>query len=248
MSPRAASRSSASSNAPTEGMLVCLVDDDPQFRESALLLLRSVGIEARAYASAVKFLADLELPDDRPTVILLDACMPGMSGLSLLKQLREDGVTLPIILVTGYGDVELAARAMRFGALDVVTKPVSAERLLGVIQGAFNKIAGPSRTQAVALETTVAGFERLTKRERQILLLIVKGKPNKVVARDLGVSVRTIEAHRLKIMDKLQVKSIAQLVRLSLQHLQLDEQSNLVPPASADPTGPEQIPPKARRR
>lgn len=196
--------------------LVHVVDDDLEMRQSLHMLLRSVAIDGKTYASADEFLAGYQEVPDRPAVVLLDVRMPGMSGMSLLKQLRSDHASLPVIMITGHGDIDMAVRAMKLGARDFITKPFSAQTLLDRIQEVLGQAARATDAQNRA-EEAAKRLQGLTKREREVFERIVAGQSNKAVALGLGLSVRTVETHRARIMEKLGVKSLVDLVLLSIE-------------------------------
>jgi FixJ family two-component response regulator len=193
-----------------------LVDDDVEIRHSLSMLLRSMAMEVHTYASADDFLSGFRGAGDRPTVLLLDVRMPGMSGMTLLEQLRREHPSLPIILITGHGDIDMAVRAMKLGAMDFITKPFSAQSLLDRIQEVLRQSAHTTTATAVGAEEAAARLEALTPREREVFDRIVSGESNKVIAIDLGISVRTVESHRANIMDKLGANTLVDLVLLSV--------------------------------
>jgi FixJ family two-component response regulator len=195
--------------------LVYLVDDDLEVRESLGMLLRSVAMEVLTFPSADAFLDRLADPAGRPTILLLDVRMPGMSGMALLERLRAENPWLPIILITGHGDIDMAVRAMKLGAMDFITKPFSSQTLLDRIQEVLSHAAGQESTDSRPAEAA-ARLETLTPRERQVFERIVSGESNKVIAIDLGISVRTVESHRASIMDKLKASTLVDLVMLSV--------------------------------
>jgi len=195
--------------------LVHVVDDDLEMRQSLHLLLRSVSIDGKTYESADDFLARYQEQPDRPSVLLLDVRMPGMSGMTLLKQLRCEHSYLPIIVITGHGDIDMAVRAMKLGARDFITKPFSAQRLLDRIHEVLDQAERDCDVQMRAEDATKR-LQGLTRREREIFERIVSGQSNKAVAVDLGLSVRTVETHRARIMEKLGAKTLVDLVLLSM--------------------------------
>jgi FixJ family two-component response regulator len=199
----------------TDTPFIHLVDDDAEIRESLSMLLRSVAMEVQTYGSADQFLAEFRESDDRPTILLLDVRMPGLSGMTLLERLRVEHPTLPIILITGHGDIDMAVRAMKLGAVDFITKPFSAQRLLDRIQEVLCQTAESAAASVDAAEAS-ARLEALTPREREIFDRIVSGESNKVIAIDLAISVRTVESHRASIMEKLNAKTLVDLVLLSV--------------------------------
>ena len=195
--------------------LVHLVDDDPEIRRSLSLLLESVALETRTYASADEFLDGFEASLDRLAVVLIDVRMPGMSGMTLLERLRVEQPSLPIIVITGHGDIDMAVRAMKLGAMDFISKPFGPQDLLDRIQDALSKGAQTAARVASAREAA-ARLQTLTAREREIFDRIVSGEANKAIALDLGLSVRTVESHRASIMEKLGVRTLVDLVLLSV--------------------------------
>jgi two-component system, LuxR family, response regulator FixJ len=200
-------------NAPSFALVV---EDDAATRESLLLLLAADGWAVAGHASAEALLADPRLPE--ASCIVADVWLgPGMDGVALVAALRVRGVHAPLVLVTGHGDVELAVRAMRLGAVDFLEKPYPPERLLAALREA---VASPAR--ATPDPAAAALLERLTPRERDVLRCLVEGRANKAAAAALGISPRTVETHRAAIMDKLRVASFAELVRLSLAARLLD--------------------------
>jgi FixJ family two-component response regulator len=201
----------------TPAPLVHVVDDDLDMRQSLHMLLRSVAIDAKAYGSADEFLARYREQRDRPSVLLLDVRMPGMSGMTLLKHLRSVHASLPVIIITGHGDIDMAVRAMKLGARDFITKPFSAQKLLDRIQEVLDQAARDSDAQ-IRSEGAARRLEGLTRREREIFERIASGQSNKTVAHELGLSVRTVETHRARIMEKLESKTLVDLVLLSMEH------------------------------
>jgi two-component system, LuxR family, response regulator FixJ len=201
---------------------VFVVDDDEAVRSSLRLLLRSVGLPAVAYPSAQAFLAAYS--PDQPGCLVLDVRMPGMSGLELQHQLNRRGAIVPVIFITGHGDVPMAVEAMQEGAFDFVQKPFRDQELLERVNRALDK----DRTTREQLNQTGGTRERfasLTPREREVMLLMVDGKANKVMAGDLGVSQRTVEIHRARVMEKMEARSLAHLVRMAIDSGISTEQS-----------------------
>lgn len=194
--------------------MVFIVDDDPGILADFDTLLSSVRINCETYQSADEF---LEKYSPRPaSCLVLDIRLPGMSGLELQQKLNDMHVKLPIIMITGYADVEMAVTAMRHGAFDFIEKPFRDQVLLNSINSA---LAAGTQSQIEEHETSelVEKWRSLTTREREVAELVVSGKPNKVSAYELGVSQRTIEIHRARVMRKLSARSLADLVRMSLQ-------------------------------
>lgn len=193
--------------------VIYIVDDDEPIRKSLQLLMKSARYTSRSCASAREF---LECHDpSRPGCLVLDVRMPGMSGLELQEMLRETGIGIPVIIMTGHGDIPMAVRAMKAGALDFIEKPFDNQLLLDRIEQALQEAAEEQQRQQVAAEAAEL-LDRLTPRERETMDLLVEGKLNKQIAADLGISVRTVEAHRARIMEKLDVRSLSDLVRLSM--------------------------------
>ncbi len=190
-----------------------VIDDDDAVRSSLKLLLRSVKLPVAVYASAQEFLPKYSV--DQPGCLIVDVRMPGMSGLELQQQLNLRGAMIPVIFITGHGDISMAVEAMRHGAFDFLPKPFRDQDLLDRIQKALEKDAR-NRREVAQVERIRQQFESLTPREREVLELVTSGKANKVMAADLGVSQRTIEIHRARVMEKMQANSLAQLVRMVL--------------------------------
>jgi FixJ family two-component response regulator len=187
------------------------VDDDPSFRTAVTRLLRAAKYEVRGYRSASEFL-DSDPCD--PGCILLDLRMPGVNGLDLQQSLAQMEGRLPIIFLTGHGDIPASVRAMKAGAVDFLTKPVERATLLRAVQNALEFDATERKSRAILRELR-RSYETLTAREREVLAHVVSGKLNKQIAFDLGTSERTIKAHRGRIMDKLAIRSVAELVRIA---------------------------------
>lgn len=193
-----------------------VVDDHPEVRNALKLLLHSVRIDAEAYGSADEFLAAFSPDSDPPALVLLDVRMPGMSGMALLEQLRTQCPALPVIMITGHGDIDMAVRAMKLGATDFITKPFSAQALLDRIQDVLRRAAEAEGAET-AVSAATSRLEYLSAREREVFDRIVAGQSNKAIAINLGISVRTVESHRARVMDKLQAKSLVDLVLLSVE-------------------------------
>src|SRR5579864_601376 len=190
---------------------VFVVDDDEGVRNSLRFLLKSVGLTTVALASANEFLQAYK--PSQPGCLVLDVRMPGMSGLELQQQLNLRGAVIPVIFITGHGDVPMAVEAMQQGAFDFLQKPFRDQDLIDRIQRALER---DSRNR-IALDEHAKIRERLdslTPREREVLTLMTRGKPNKVMAAELGVSQRTVEIHRARVMEKSGAASLAQLVRM----------------------------------
>jgi len=192
---------------------VYIVDDDQAIRHAMEMLMRSVGLDYEIFHSGNDFLASHT--NDRAGCLVLDIRMPGLGGLELQDKLNEMGSTLPIIFITGHGDVPMAVEAMQKGAIDFIQKPFRDQELLDRIGEAVK--ADLERRTAREEQHTVRGrIKNLTNREREVLDLVVTGKPNKVIAYELGVSQRTVEIHRARVMEKMEAKSLADLVRMHM--------------------------------
>jgi two-component system, LuxR family, response regulator FixJ len=198
---------------PPEKAPVHVIDDDEALRESLSFLLRSAGIEVKTYSSATTFLASL--PDTGLTCVITDVRMPGLSGVELLRRLRELKLEIPVIVITGHGDVPLAVEAMKMGAIDFLEKPFDDEVLLASVRSALKQQDGESkrRTERAEIEGKLAS---LSNRERDVLEGLVAGKANKQIAYDLGISPRTVEIYRANLMTKMKAGSLSELVRMAL--------------------------------
>ena len=194
--------------------LVHVVDDEAPIRESLALLLKSVGLASRTYASANEFLAAWQPAANE--CLVADVRMPGMSGLELQEALQGRKAALPVIIITGHGDVAMAVRAMKSGAADFIEKPFNYQALLDAVHRALEVSRAQGAPAGITRAEAEARVATLTPREREVMLLVAEGRPNKVVATRLGLSTRTVEVHRAKVMDKMQVKSLAELVRLAI--------------------------------
>jgi two-component system, LuxR family, response regulator FixJ len=190
---------------------VFVVDDDEAVRNSLRLLLKSVGLAATTLPTAQEFLARHD--PQQPGCLVLDVRMPGMSGLELQEQLNVRGAIIPVIFITGHGDIPMAVEAMQQGAFDFLQKPFRDQDLIDRIQRALAK-DGANRAELTQRSRVREHYESLTPREREVLALVTSGKPNKVMAADLGVSQRTVEIHRARVMEKMHASSLAQLVRM----------------------------------
>jgi len=194
--------------------IVFIVDDDPGVTDAMRLLLRSVGLPAEVFHSASEFLEAFD--PDRPGCLVLDVRMPGMSGLDLQTHLQEHGVTLPIIFVTAHGDVPMAVEAVKAGAVDFVQKPFRDQDLIDKIHQAL-ELDARTRSEAGRRKEIQDRMETLTPRETEVMQLVVEGKANKNIARSLGISQRTVEIHRSRVMEKMKVRSVSKLVQLALK-------------------------------
>jgi len=192
--------------------IIHVVDDDESLRTAVTRMLRAAGYEVRSYPSAGEFL--LARPTDTQGCVVLDVQMPGPSGLDLQEALGSLNHTLPIIFLTGQGDILMSVRAMKAGAVDFLTKPVHRNALLSAVENALARDE-KSRKAQEGTDALRARFESLTPRERAVFTLVAAGKLNKHIATELGTSERTVKAHRAQVMDKMQVTSLAELVHVA---------------------------------
>ena len=196
----------------SERAVVFVVDDDPSMRRSLETLLRSVGLDVRLFSSAQEFM-QAERPD-APGCLVLDVRLPGMSGLTFQQELAKAGVALPVIFITGHGDVPMTVRAMKAGAAEFLTKPFDDQVLLDAIHAAIERDRA-RRRDAASLAALKARYDELTERERQVMKLVVAGRVNKQIAAELGLSLVTVKVHRGQVMRKMLAKSVAELVRMA---------------------------------
>ena len=194
--------------------IVQVIDDDEAVRSALRLLFKSVSLPVSTWASAPEFLAQFR--DEQPGCVVADVRMPGMSGLELQQDLNMRGATTPIIFITGHGDVAMAVDAMRHGAYDFLTKPVRDQDLIDRVQGALQKDAANRRSMVQAHDVRHR-LQSLTPREREVFTLVTRGMANKVMAGELGVSQRTVEIHRARVMEKMGASSLAHLVRMVIE-------------------------------
>jgi two-component system response regulator FixJ len=192
---------------------VHVVDDDEAMRHSLAFLLETAGHEVRTYASAVEFLD--AVPGMERGCIVTDVRMPGLSGLEMVERLNAMKVTDPVIVITGHADVPLAVQAMKAGVSDFIEKPFPQDLLLTAIGTALAKGSG-SRAEEEGRRLILDRIEALSERERQVLEGLVEGKPNKIIAFDLGISARTVEIYRANVMTKMQAGSLSELVRMAM--------------------------------
>ena len=191
---------------------VYIVDDDPAVRDGLRALLTVSGYTLETFESAESFLAAI----DRNTTgcAVLDIRMPGMSGLDLQRELKRRGIALPVIIITGHGDVPLAVAALKAGAVDFIEKPFDSDALIGSIEEAFRR--GAALASTFDRDTVAARVAQLTPREREVMDLVVAGHPNKVVADRLGIAVRTVEIHRARVMEKAGARNLSELIRMAI--------------------------------
>jgi len=192
---------------------VHVIDDDEAARDSLAFLLASAKIDVKTYESATAFLNSMA--DIKSGCIITDVRMPGMSGIDLLRKLKELGVAVPVIVVTGHGDVPLAVEAMKIGAADFLEKPFDDEVLLASVRSAFARQEGTDKRRAERTEIE-SKLAALSNRERDVLQGLVRGLANKQIAFDLGISPRTVEIYRANLMTKMQASSLSDLVRMAL--------------------------------
>ncbi len=192
---------------------VFVVDDDQEVRNALELLMESVGLPASTYESAQAFLDAFD--PDLPGCIVLDVRMPGMSGMDLQARLAAETLHPPVIIITGHGDVPMAVRAVQSGAVDFIEKPFNDQALLDSVHKAIEQDAR-QRGEASRLSELVKKYESLTPREREVLKLVASGQRNKLIAADLNVTQSTVEAHRAKVMEKMEAHSLSDLMRMVL--------------------------------
>lgn len=196
--------------------IIHVIDDDESVRKAVTRLLRAAGHEVCSYASAGEFMLGWQA--DSPGCIVLDVRMPGPSGLDLQEAFGKLDNPLPIIFLTGHGDIPMSVRAVKAGAVDFLTKPVQREALLAAIENALAQDA-QNRSARQGQNALQACHASLSEREREVFNLVVAGKLNKQIATELGASERTVKAHRARVMEKMQVSSLAELVRVA-EHLE----------------------------
>lgn len=196
-----------------DNAVVHVIDDDDSVRQSLEFLLRSAKLDVRSHPSAVAFLK--ELPNLKAGCIVTDVRMPELSGIDLLKRLRESNIAVPVIVITGHGDVTLAVEAMKVGAADFIEKPFDDELMISTVRAALDR--GQADAQRETERAATQGkLDALSHRERQVLEGLIKGLPNKIIAYDLGISPRTVEIYRANVMTKMAATSLSQLVRMAL--------------------------------
>ena len=197
----------------SDSKVVHVIDDDVDVRQSLACLLSAAGLAVRTHDSAVAFLK--ALPTLQDGCIVTDIRMPEMDGLELQKRLKEMKIDMPVIVITGHGDVHLAVSAMKSGAVDFIEKPFDDEALLSAIQAALTQHSDDRRRQSLVADVRKR-LKALSEREKEVLNGLVAGKPNKIIAYELGISARTVEVYRANVMTKMQADSLSELVRMVL--------------------------------
>ncbi|MET0015438.1 MAG: response regulator transcription factor [Sedimenticola sp.] len=194
-------------------MTVFIVDDDQEVRDALQLLMESVGLNVETFGSAQEYLDQFD--PGRPGCLVLDIRMPGMSGLDLQARLAAENIHPPIVIITGHGDVPMAVRAVQAGAVDFVQKPFNDQQLLDSVHRAIEQDA-VQRGEVSKLLEIRDRLDKLTPREREVMELVIAGKRNKVIAADLNISQSTVEAHRAKVMEKMEADTLSSLMRMML--------------------------------
>jgi len=197
----------------TSSRTVFLVDDDEDVRDALRMLLRAAGFAVESFPSALAFLERRD--QEAEGCIVADVRMPGLSGLQLLERLTADGERMPVVVITGHGDVSACRRAFKGGAVDFLTKPVDEQVLIEAIEAGFTRLDA-QRREASEIDEARALLARLTQRENEILDMVARGWMTKEIARTMGVSPRTVETHRANLAEKLGTTSVAEMVRLVL--------------------------------
>src|SRR5271169_276119 len=192
--------------------IVFIVDDDLSVRRSTERLIQSVGLKVQTFTSAKEFLANARF--EGPACLVLDVHMPGLSGMDLQRELKQAGIHIPIIFITGHGDIPMSVRAMKAGAVEFLTKPFRSRSLLEAVRAAIERDTSAHRARTETGELRQR-YEQLTPREREVMALVAAGQLNKQVAGELSTTERTIKFHRAHIMQKLRAESLADLVRMT---------------------------------
>ena len=198
----------------SQGKKVYVIDDDPAMRDSLDFLLGSAGFSVHVFDSAQVFLDELAKLD--PGCVVTDVRMPGINGMELLRRINSGPRKLPVIIMTGHGDVRLAVEAMKLGALDFLEKPFEDDRLIGMIETALSEQQNGSKSEAASADMA-ARVASLTQRERQVMQGLVTGQSNKTIAREYDISPRTVEVYRANVMTKMQAGNLSELVRFAIR-------------------------------
>jgi len=198
----------------SQGKKVYVIDDDPAMRDSLDFLLGSAGFSVHVFDSAQVFLD--ELAKLEPGCVVTDVRMPGIDGIELLRRMHSGARKLPVIIMTGHGDVRLAVEAMKLGALDFLEKPFEDDRLIGMIEIALSEQQDGSKSEAASADMA-ARIASLTQRERQVMQGLVTGQSNKTIAREYDISPRTVEVYRANVMTKMQAGNLSELVRFAIR-------------------------------
>jgi two-component system response regulator FixJ len=193
--------------------IVHVIDDDDAVRDALAFLLKTAQFDVRTYETARSFLESTQ--DLSSGCVVTDVRMPEISGIELLRRLREGGSDIPVIIITGHGDIPLAVEAMKFGAADFFEKPYDDDALLAAVRSALNRKESADKQKALRAEIN-ARLDTLSNRERQVLEGLVAGKPNKIIAFDHGISPRTVEIYRANVMTKMNASSLSELVRMAI--------------------------------
>ena len=197
-----------------QNITIHIVDDDSSMLEYLSALVTTLNYKSKTYSSADDFLKTYK--DDGVGCLILDLRLPGISGIELQQQLAGNNIDLPVIMISGFGDISTAVNAMKAGVLDFLEKPFKGQELLDRIHSAVNKHR-IDRIKNTTQSKTLGLIKSLTKREKEVMGLVVKGKANKDIAKQLGISIKTVEVHRANVMEKMAVCSVAELVRMSLE-------------------------------
>jgi two-component system response regulator DctR len=194
---------------------VFIIDDDEAYRDSVQELVSSIGLPIEAFSSALDFLDVFDA--ERPGCLVLDVRMARMSGLALQERLSAMGATIPIVFISGHGDIAMAVKAVKDGAVDFVQKPYREQQLLDAIDEALRRNAAPRASGGDLQQALAKRIAALSAREREVMTLALKGLPSKLIAKELAISHRTVEQHRSRLLEKLRVGSITELLRLNLE-------------------------------
>ena len=197
----------------SDDAIVFIVDDDEAVRQSTAWLIESIGLKVNTFSSADEFLDNY---NNESGCIVMDVRMPGISGLEAQEEMKNRGISLPLIFITGHGDVPMAVRALKRGAFDFIEKPFNDQLLLDAVQRGLKKNS-ETRESLIENESIDKRIASLTPREHEVMLRVTEGKPNKVIAHELNVSIKTVEVHRARMMEKMEASSVAELVKVTIQ-------------------------------